>query len=61
MNDQVAIITGAASGVGRRFATELWRRRPEMRLVLADGRWRSTCRSAAGSWRSSVAQPPGRC
>ncbi len=36
MNDQVAIITGAASGVGRRFATELRRRRPEMRLVLAD-------------------------
>jgi len=36
MYDQVAIITGAASGVGRRFATELRRRRPEMRLVLAD-------------------------
>ena len=36
MNDQVAIITGAASGVGRRFATELRRRRPHMRLVLAD-------------------------
>jgi len=36
MNDQVAIITGAASGVGRHFATELRRRRPEMRLVLAD-------------------------
>jgi NAD(P)-dependent dehydrogenase (short-subunit alcohol dehydrogenase family) len=26
MNDQVAIITGAASGVGRHFATELRRR-----------------------------------
>jgi 3-oxoacyl-[acyl-carrier protein] reductase len=36
MNDQVAIITGAASGVGRHFATELRRRRPQMRLVLAD-------------------------
>jgi 3-oxoacyl-[acyl-carrier protein] reductase len=36
MNDQVAIITGAASGVGRHFATELRRRRPRMRLVLAD-------------------------
>ena len=36
MNDQVAIITGAASGVGRHFATELRRRRPHMRLVLAD-------------------------
>jgi 3-oxoacyl-[acyl-carrier protein] reductase len=36
MNDQVAIITGAASGVGRHFATELRRRRPQMRLVLVD-------------------------
>ena len=36
MNDQVAIITGAASGIGRHFATELRRRRPQMRLVLAD-------------------------
>jgi 3-oxoacyl-[acyl-carrier protein] reductase len=36
MNDQVAIITGAASGVGRHFATELRRRHPRMRLVLAD-------------------------
>lgn len=36
MTDQVAIITGAASGVGRHFATELRRRRPQMRLVLAD-------------------------
>jgi NADP-dependent 3-hydroxy acid dehydrogenase YdfG len=36
MNDQVAIITGAASGVGRHFATELRRRRPQMPLVLVD-------------------------
>jgi 3-oxoacyl-[acyl-carrier protein] reductase len=36
MNDQVAIITGAASGIGRHFATELRRRRPQMRLVLVD-------------------------
>jgi 3-oxoacyl-[acyl-carrier protein] reductase len=36
MNDRVAIITGAASGVGRHFASELRRRRPQMRLVLAD-------------------------
>jgi 3-oxoacyl-[acyl-carrier protein] reductase len=36
MNDQVAIITGAASGIGRHFATELRRRRPQMRLVLID-------------------------
>ena len=36
MNDQVAIITGAASGVGRHFATELRRRRPQMPLVLID-------------------------
>jgi 3-oxoacyl-[acyl-carrier protein] reductase len=36
MNDQVAIITGAASGVGRHFATELRRRRPQMGLVLVD-------------------------
>jgi 3-oxoacyl-[acyl-carrier protein] reductase len=36
VNDQVAIITGAASGVGRHFATELHRRRPQMRLALAD-------------------------
>jgi len=36
VNDQVAIITGAASGVGPHFATELRRRRPQMRLVLAD-------------------------
>lgn len=36
MTDRVAIITGAASGVGRHFATELRRRRPQMRLVLAD-------------------------
>lgn len=36
MNDNAAIITGAASGVGRRFATELRRRRPQMPLVLVD-------------------------
>ncbi len=36
MNDEVAILTGAASGVGRHFAAELRRRRPHMRLVLAD-------------------------
>jgi 3-oxoacyl-[acyl-carrier protein] reductase len=36
MSDQVAIITGAASGIGRHFATELRRRRPRMRLVLVD-------------------------
>jgi 3-oxoacyl-[acyl-carrier protein] reductase len=36
MHDQVAIITGAASGIGRHFATELRRRRPQMALVLAD-------------------------
>lgn len=36
MSDEVAIVTGAASGVGRHFATELRRRRPHMRLVLAD-------------------------
>ena len=33
---KVAIITGAASGVGRHFATELRRRRPQMPLVLVD-------------------------
>jgi 3-oxoacyl-[acyl-carrier protein] reductase len=36
VSDQVAIITGAASGVGRHFAAELHRRRPQMRLVLVD-------------------------
>lgn len=36
MSDQVAIITGAASGVARHFATELQRRRPQMPLVLVD-------------------------
>lgn len=36
MSDDVAIVTGAAAGIGRRFATELRRRRPQMRLVLAD-------------------------
>jgi 3-oxoacyl-[acyl-carrier protein] reductase len=36
VTDQVAIITGAASGVGRHFASELRRRRPQMGLVLAD-------------------------
>ena len=36
MNDQVAIITGAASGIGRHFATELHRRHPQMPLVLID-------------------------
>ena len=36
MSDQVAIITGAASGVGRHFAAELRRRRPQMQLVLVD-------------------------
>ncbi len=35
-DEQVAIITGAASGVGRHFATELHSRRQHMRLVLAD-------------------------
>jgi len=33
---QVAIVTGAASGIGRRFALDLRARRPDMRLVLAD-------------------------
>jgi len=36
MSRQVAIITGAASGIGRRFAIDLRARRPDMRLVLAD-------------------------
>jgi len=36
MSDQVAVITGAASGVARHFATELLRRRPQMPLVLVD-------------------------
>ena len=36
MKDRVAIITGAASGIGRHFAAELRRRRPQMPLVLAD-------------------------
>jgi 3-oxoacyl-[acyl-carrier protein] reductase len=36
MTDDVAIITGAGSGIGRHFAAELRRRRPQMRLVLAD-------------------------
>jgi short-subunit dehydrogenase len=36
MSEQVAIITGAGSGIGRCFARELSRRRPRMRLVLAD-------------------------
>ena len=36
MNDQVAIITGAASGIGRDFATELRRCRPQMPLALVD-------------------------
>jgi 3-oxoacyl-[acyl-carrier protein] reductase len=36
MSRQVAIITGAASGIGRRFALDLRARRPDMRLVLAD-------------------------
>ncbi len=36
MSRQVAIVTGAASGIGRRFALDLRARRPDMRLVLAD-------------------------
>lgn len=36
MSDDVAIITGAGSGIGRHFAGELRRRNPQMRLVLAD-------------------------
>ena len=36
MSPQVAILTGAASGIGRRFADDLLVRRPDMRLVLAD-------------------------
>ena len=36
MGEQVAIITGAASGVARHFAAELRRRRPQMQLVLVD-------------------------
>ena len=36
MGAQVAIVTGAASGIGRRFARDLRIRRPDMRLVLAD-------------------------
>lgn len=36
MSNQLAIVTGAASGIGRHFATELHRRYPQMRLVLAD-------------------------
>jgi 3-oxoacyl-[acyl-carrier protein] reductase len=36
VSDGVAIITGAGSGIGRHFASELRRRNPQMRLVLAD-------------------------
>ena len=36
MGEQTAIITGAASGIGLCFAGELLRRRPSMRLILAD-------------------------
>jgi 3-oxoacyl-[acyl-carrier protein] reductase len=33
---KVAVITGAAGGIGRHFATELHRRHPQMPLVLID-------------------------
>jgi len=36
VSDEVAIITSAGAAIGRHFATELRRRRPQMRLVLAD-------------------------
>jgi 3-oxoacyl-[acyl-carrier protein] reductase len=36
MSRQVAIVTGAASGIGRRFSLDLIARRPDMRIVLAD-------------------------
>lgn len=36
VSDRLAIVTGAASGIGRHFATELRRHHPQMWLVLTD-------------------------